>query len=216
MPRRKILILVAIIAFAALTTTATAPPWQVKDWHLWTVDDCDWILQRSPWASPFHTGEAGETVNGRTASNARVLITSSLAVRRALVKTSMRPNQQKIDACLNQDFSDRILVTVVPKHDDDFARAPELIISGRKYSAISAETVNLATDPCLNDSEAGNVFDLAHGGEFVGALAFVYPRVVEGKRIIGPADKKFVIMSSKHRDFNFDIRKMIYNGKPDF
>ncbi|HEY4839590.1 MAG TPA: hypothetical protein VIH72_13330, partial [Candidatus Acidoferrales bacterium] len=89
-------------------------------------------------------------------------------------------------------------------------------ISGRKYAATGAYPVNLATDPCLNDSEAGNVFDLAHGGEFVGALAFVYPRVVEGKPIIGPTDRKFVVMSSKHRDFNFDIKKMTHESKPDF
>jgi hypothetical protein len=214
MPRRKIPILAAILTLAALTTSATSPPWQATDWHLWTIDDCDWILRRSPWASPFHAEESWGAP--KVGSNARVLITSSLAVRRALVKTSFRPNQQKIDACLNQDFSDRIVVTVVPRHDDDFARAPEMIISGRKYSATGAYPVNMATDPCLNDSQAGNVFELANGGEFVGALAFVYPRVVDGKPIIGPTDKKFVVMSSKNRNFDFDIRKMIYEGKPDF
>jgi hypothetical protein len=216
MPRRKIPILVAFfIIFAALTTSATSPPWQVLDWHLWTTDDCDWILHHSPWASPFHVDEAGEAPKGVSFSNARVLITSSLVIRQALVK-KWPLGQKRIDACLYQDFSDRIVVTIIPKHADDFAKAPELIISGRKYAAISSETVDMRRDPCLNPLEAQGPYEIANGIQFACVFAFAYPRVVDGKPIVGPGDKKFVIMSPKNRDFNFDIRKMIYNGKPDF
>lgn len=197
----KTFALVGLAALASLTSVATAPPWKSKDWRQWTPDECKWILHRSPWAIPVHVHEAGVDPKGNSASNARVLITSALAIRRAMVTLG-----QEDALCLNGTFNDRIEVTIIPDNFADFKTAPELIISNRKYQALRSSIGDPPLDPCVA------FLPYAYGGVNV----YEYPRIVDGSPVIGPSDKKLVIMSSNHREFEFNIKNMIYDGKPDY
>jgi hypothetical protein len=186
---------------ASLTSTATSPPWVGKDWRKWTPDECEWILHRSPWAIPVHVHEAGVDPKGNSASNARVLITSALVVRRAIVTLG-----QEDSLCFNKSFDDRIEITIIPDNPADFKTAPELIISNRKYQAFQSSLGDPPADACIT------LLPYAFNAVYV----YEYPRIVNGTPVIGPSDKKLVIMSSNHREFEFNIKKMIYDGKPDF
>ena len=202
----------ALAIFLAFATSTKSPPWIARDWTQWTHEDCIQILTDSPWAVTF--GVRHPAANGQvTYANATAQISSSLVIRQAWVRqwvlpqellSSFDPQQkrereQQAAACLNRSFDDRIVVTVLidPAYTDDFKMGPEMEVSHRKYHPLLTSQ-NDFRNPC-------------NGG-------YAFPRVVQGKSVVEQGDKKLEILtpSTWKRDFEFNIQKMVYNGKPDF
>jgi hypothetical protein len=201
---------ISILAvLAAFPSTASAPPWETKDWAQWTMQDCNNILHDSPWALTYAVYRPGP--DGQTSSSAATAqISSSRVIRQAMVRRQQlmregiqsatpqaREQSEKTEAaCLSQNLNDRVIVTIESAFPDDFKAGPELEISKRKYLPLQPSQTD-PTNPCPN------------GG-------YAYLRVVNGKPVIGPGDKKLTIVTPWKRDFEFDIQKMVYKGKPDF
>ena len=211
-----ILILVMSLAFES---SATAPPWEAKDWTQWTPKECISILSDSPWAVTFlaysHGADGQESMSPATAR-----ISSSLVIRQAIMRMrglpqdlARVPHRQQVQrdektgtACLDQLFDDRIVVTISGGFIDEIKSGPEMIVSRRKYSPLPSSQSDPIADACWEQTLTRNSR----------SVVFVYPRVVGGKPVIGPGDKKFTIVSPWKRDFEFNVEKMVYKGKPDF
>jgi hypothetical protein len=219
---RQFLALFAISVLALLVTfpsMASAPPWEAKDWTQWTPQDCIKILSDSPWAVTFlaYKHEADGNVSE---SPATARISSSLVIRQAIMRMrglpadpNRIPHRGEIQKrtqvgpdCLDQLFQDRIVITISSGLIDEIETAPEMNVSRRKYSPLPASQGDPIADAC----GARTLFTNSQ------AKVFVYPRVVDGKPVIGPNDGKFTIVSPWRRDFEFNVRNMVYKGKPDF
>jgi hypothetical protein len=201
----------ALAVVLAFPSKASTESWEDKDWTQWTAEDCNLILTSSPWVATNSTNgpttyEKGE----RTKSIAQ--IASSMVIRHAAVRQAqleqdrdhMAPKakqefDQQAAACLNQDVTDRIVIGLdAYAQSDDSRAAGDLVIGKQKYP-ISQTADWIASNPC----------------PFY-AVVITIPRTVDGKPIIGPADKKMEIKSPSIRSFSFDPQKLIYKGKPDF
>ena len=231
---RRTFILLGILILAmsqAFESSATAPPWEAKDWTNWTFQDCQQILTDSPWAVTYgvhpvisHDYRPGKDIV--TYSPATAIVSSSLVIRQVYLRqqvliqgkdphlTAERTQQgvkqfeQKAAACLNQNFDDRILITINGASVDDFKTPPDMVVSDRKYPPFQIMENDPRTNTCTEHILTANTPQ----------ITYAYPRVVNGKSIFGPGDKKFSIKtpSTWTRDFEFNIQKLIYKGKPDF
>jgi len=213
MPCRKIAnaIIVVLTIFAAIATSAS-DSWLAKDWTGWTLEDCNNILHDSPWAVTFAANSrASDGQVLQSSANARIL--SSLVIRQAIgrqrellldrdpnLKPEMRRQAQQLTAaCLSQRFDDGFVVNVGSGFLADIKAGLEMEVSKRKYRP----TQILEYDP-------------ANPCSIKGTIDLVYSRSVDGKPVFVSGGKKFVIVSPWKRDFEFNIEKMIYKGKPDF
>ena len=100
---------------------------------------------------------------------------------------------------MNQGFNDRIVVNIGSGFLNEVKAGLEMEVSKRKYRPTQILEYD-SSNPCA----------------IKGTVDLVYPRSVDGKLIFAPGDKKFVIVSPWKDDFEFNIEKMIYKGKPDF
>ena len=220
--------IVAVCALLALPPAGRSASWKTKDWTQWTLPECQAILTNSPWAETYGLNptlvDGGPGVQSiENTSAATAMISSSLVIRQASlrqlqllegripfgkleqVQKVQQGFQKQTDACLSQNFDDRILVTIIDPHPSGFKSAPELVVSGRRYLPISQG--GSVPNPCpKNAATIGTPY------------VFAYPRVVNGKPVLGPDDKKFTIKTPKgwERDFEFGLKSMTYKGKPDF
>lgn len=211
-----ILIISMSLAFAS---HATAPPWESKDWTQWTPKECISILSDSPWAVTFLAYSHGADGQVST-SPATARISSSLVIREAIMKMRGLPldpnriqhrgeaqrNNLAANACLDQLFDDRIVITISSGFIGDLTSGPEMEVSHRKYSPVQSPQNDSPTDTCGERASMTNTQ----------TRVFAYPRIVDGKPVIGPSDKTFTVISPWKRDFEFNIQKMVYKGKPDF
>jgi hypothetical protein len=208
---RLVLALLSVVILAALTAQAS-DVWVTKDWKTWTLEDCNNILHDSPWAMTFAANSrASDGQVLQSSANARIL--SSLVIRQAIgrqrelllerdpnLKPEMRRQAEQLTvACLSQSFADSFVVNVGSGFLADIKAGLEMEVSKRKYRP----TQILEYDP-------------ANPCSIKGTIDLVYSRSVDGKPVFVSGDKKFVIVSPWKRDFEFNIQKMIYKGKPDF
>lgn len=213
----------------AFVSKAKSPAWKDKDWTQWTKEDIQEILSDSPWASTIAIGDynAADRVGtwGPTA-----LVVSSLVVRQALARErelgvrwpmpgSYRPEpiEQQYGACLTESFGDRIVLRF--SDSGIFIKTPpDLIVSGRKVPPLPGYRAN--SDTCA----IGGPYDVS------------YPKVMDGKPVFKPGKSKLVINTKLNiqptqtgrpgRDdsqfipidtrFEFNVKNMVYKGKPDF
>jgi len=209
----------AIVVVLAYPSSAALPPWESKDWTQWSPKDCISILSDSPWAVTFLAYSHG--ADGQVLmSPATARISSSLVIRQAIMRMRGLPqdparvphrgevqrDEKAGTSCLDQLFDDRIVVTIGGGFLDEIKSGPEMIVSRRKYSPLLTSEDDPIAEACGGQSVIRNSR----------SAVFVYPRVVSGKPVIGPGDKKFTIVSPWKRDFEFNVEKMIYKGKPDF
>lgn len=219
----------AIAVLLVCASGASTSPWKDRDWTQWTMQDCDQILHDSPWASTIAIGDfnAQDRV-GTWGPTAQVV--SSLAIRRAILRldqlgapiTFAPGKPQRVDyqredaACIDASFDDRIVVRF--SDGSIFKTPPELIVSGRKVTALPG-----------NQPTSG-VCWIGGGGDVS------YPKFVDGKPVFQPGKGKFVINTKLDvrptqgrrpgRDdtqfiaidtrFEFNVKTMVYKGKPDF
>jgi hypothetical protein len=222
--------IVAVCALLAYTPVGKSASWKSKDWTQWTLQECQEILSNSPWAetyalNPTVTNEGPGRQGLEYKSAVAAVISSSLVIRQAGLRqlqlmedkfpvTPERKQKLKdsfvkqIASCLGERFDDQIVVSIYDADADDFNTGPELVISGRKYLPVSVSQGNRFASPCPQN------MTIPSGR----ANVFAYPRVVNGTPLIGPDETKFVIKTPKgwQRDFEFNAKNMVYQGKRDF
>jgi hypothetical protein len=211
--------IVIAVTLLAFPSGATAPPWESKDWTQWTPKECIGILSDSPWAVTFLAYSHG--VDGQVSTSpATARISSSLVIRQAIMKMRGLPqdparvphrgevqrDEKTGTSCLDQLFDDRIIITISGGFADQIKSGPEMIVSHRKYVPLPSSQNDPTADACGG-------LDMIRNSR---SVVLTYPRTVDGKPVIGPGDRKFTIVSPWKRDFEFNIEKMIYKGKPDF
>lgn len=131
--RRNVFAVVGILAVAVLTAQAE-DFWVKKDWKQWSKDECNKMLQDSPWsktwskgqvnlsaAMPSVSGAASEGAAGERAPEVHYVIQfrSALPVREAFVRMSQIQNKyDKMDAAQKKAF-DAQAESILGKTYDD-------------------------------------------------------------------------------------------------
>ena len=214
MPRRQISFLLSILTLAALSATAS-DFWLSKDWHQWTKPECATILNDSPWA--------------RTGQGYFAQLRSSLPIREAVVRQleivqqydQKTAAQQKAfdDAAgtiLRANYDKTILVRLTFTKD---APAPSPQIMKNLQPAIVTEDGQQIT-PSQTDADPMTP----------NAVDFYFPRLLNGAPAIKPTQKQFsfqfqapsfvdanhATIITKLVTINFDLTKMLVEGKPNF
>jgi hypothetical protein len=224
---RKPGIVLGLFTLAALLAITTyAESWENKDWTQWTSQDCYHILSASPWyaigpevfepylKSPGHYGETGSTPEA--------LLVSALVIREALEKQAqydshydkMSPAEkqtfdQQAANCIGRSFTDRIIFGLSGPYMPPSPNAPgnpfRLFIDGKEVPAIGQLGSN-AISPCADKTSVT-------GG---GYIYIAFPRFVNGTPVIQPSSKKIVLGNSVKDGFQFNVEKLIYQGKLDY
>jgi hypothetical protein len=214
MRHRKIPILMATLALAAVTASAT-DFWLTKDWHQWTKDECATILNDSPWT--------------RTQDAYTVQLRSALPIREAIVRQLeiVQGYDQKTEArrkafdsaagtILNTSYDKTILVRLSFSKDAPAVGPKQLknlqpmIVTEDGQQIIPTET---DADPMTPN-----------------AVDFYFPRLKDGAPSIKPAQKQFsfqfqapsyvdanhMTVITKLVTINFDLTEMLVDGKPNY
>jgi hypothetical protein len=233
--------LAAITVFLGIATAAR--PHEETDWKQWTKTDVHRILSKSPWVSNCcrATMIDADHRTGPLDSGFTARIMSSQTVREALVRQMQLDNRyekldpvhrqevnQRITECLNQKFENSIVVSFAFRFADD--RHVDLPMTSQIH-LLTAEGKEIAgrlsTDSIETKcGEISNEVKFLHGAPVHNEVEF--PRYfVDGGPTISPADKTIRIELDFYRksypgntvaesELDFNIEKLIYQGKPDF
>ncbi len=236
--RRRItpILLMAATLLAALSTSA-ADFWLSKDWKQWSKHECSVLLTESPWT---HTWRAPrELIHSDAAAGATghmlgpedqmmyiVQVRSSLPVRQALIRQQqLQLNYDKMSGDEQKSFDAKAAKILDRSYDDfilfhvDFSGTPGRggIVMQRRALAQKPESLRTSlvaedgfklspsrVDPNLQEA----TFDA------------IFPRVVNGVPVIQDGQKRFSIQfqspSNEPVKVEFDLSKMLVNGKPNF
>jgi hypothetical protein len=218
-------------------------PWDQTNWRQWTKTDVHRILSKSPWVSnccraPMMEADrwTGPLDTGFTAK-----IMSSQTVREALVRqmqldkryekldpASRQQVDQRIAACLNEKFDNSIVVSFAFRFADDrhvdlpmTSQIHLLTADGKEITGrLSADSIETKCGTLSNEIR------FAHGAPVHNEVEF--PRYfVDGRPTINPADKTIRIELDFYRKsdpgnsvaesaLDFNIDKLLHQGKPDF
>jgi hypothetical protein len=214
MRHRKFTILLALLTLATLTASAT-DFWLTKDWHQWSKDECTTILNDSPWT--------------RTQDAYTVQLRSALPIREAIVRQleivqgydQKSPDQRKAfdsaaGTILNTSYDKTILVRLSFSKD-----APALgPTHPRELQVMLVTEDGQQINPTQIDIHPITAY----------AVDFYFPRLKDGGPAIKPAQKQFsfqfqapsyvdanhVTIITKQITINFDLTKMLVDGKPNY
>jgi hypothetical protein len=228
--------LIAFLAVCAVTQT-----YGQAGSKKWVAIDVKQTLSKLPWTSTccfeFHDPSAAPSTRGITAS-----IVSAEAVRQALVGR-LRPDKrygkldsahredidQRIASCLNQKFDDFIVFSFSYGFSDFLDSA---LTSPDQIHLLASDGTKIAgqlvPDASSIEVKCGWLPDemkllAAAGGKLRNEIAF--PRSVDGRPTISPTDKAIHVVVDFHKssgpvpsagELDFDVDKLVYQGKPDF
>jgi hypothetical protein len=237
-PRRYIttLLAIALLASAALTVQAS-DFWISRDWKQWSKGECGVLLAESPWTHTWRPGpeiKRSDTNPGATAGTINpedqlsyvVQLRSSLPVRQALIRQQqLDQNYDKMSAderaafdtraaqILDRNYGDTILVHV------DFSSIGASIPLKRQIVGLAQKPESLRA---LLVAEDGFKLDASHVNLTPSDATFdiTFPRAVEGAPVIKGGQKRFAIQFQNPANqpvrVEFDLSKMLVNGKPSY
>src|SRR5689334_12315299 len=94
-------VVAAFIALAFAASCAGQESWEKKDYHQWTIQECQRVLKHSPWAQTFDVAApvmvavAGTGADATTEVSYVVQFRTALAIRKAVVRQALL--QAKVD-----------------------------------------------------------------------------------------------------------------------
>jgi hypothetical protein len=224
MPRRKISILSAIALLIALTASASEF-WLTKDWKQWSKDECTGILTESPWVHTWRSGDLSTEIV------CTIQLRSSLPVREAIVRQlQFEQKYDKLSAdqrssfdsqaaqILNRTYDDTILVQVDFSGDAAIRIVPDL----HAYVQRSGGSLNAAL---IADDGTPMPPTQVDWSPKVSGFVLRFPRLTNGVPTVKEGQKHFAVQfqippagvataaSSRHVHVEFDLSKMVANGK---
>ena len=229
MKTRRILLFVSLAALlTAATASAQNDSWQGKPYQQWTKSEATKVLENSPWAQVVaQTGPLGDT--GDLKSNSEVYVVrlrSSLPVRQALLR--LRQLGEKYDQMNEKkkaefDEKNRALVEC-PACADNYVLAviPPGPADSRSLKLERTKLFVRLMDDRGRSRELVHVIPAKAAGQEV---ILFFPRFDEkGEPLITPATKKLVFtldatvlnLGPSLRRFEFDVSKLMRDGKVDF
>jgi hypothetical protein len=200
----------------SVTLTANATDfWLTKDWHQWTKDECATILNDSPWTRV----EGSYSAQLRSALPIREAIVRQLEIAQQYDQKTLAQQKAFDDAAgtiLRANYDKTILVRLSFSKD---APAPGPQKMKNLQPTIVTEDGQQIT-PTQTDADPMTPY----------AVDFYFPRLVNGASAIKPAHKQLsfqfqppsyvnangVNVIPKSVTINFDLTKMLMDGKPNF
>jgi hypothetical protein len=240
-PRRnfRIVASIALLASAALTVQAS-DFWISKDWKQWSKGECEGLLLESPWAHlwRYQTQPAGLGLPNTMTDQLHfsVQLRSALPIREAIVRQleldqkydKMNASQRsafdaKATPILSRSYDDLILVHV------DFSQS-----DGTKFlqAAIHNQVAAGDQDPELVSEDGTQVKPIRVDVNEKAPYAFdlIFPRMKDGAPLIKEGQKQFSVqfqsppvnyfegmhIASRRVRIDYDLSKMLVNGKPSY
>jgi hypothetical protein len=212
MPHHKIPILIAILALATLTANAS-DFWLTKDWHQWTKDECTTILNDSPWT--------------RVEGNYTAQLRSSLPIREAVVRQLEIAQQYDQKTAAQQKAFDDAAGTILRA---DYGKTILLRLTFSKDAPGPQKMKNLQPTIVTEDGQQITPTQTDADPMTPYAVDFYFPRLINGVPAIKPTHKQFsfqfqaqsyvdanhVTVITKQLTINFDLTKMLVDGKPNY
>jgi hypothetical protein len=212
MPRRKIPIRLVLAMLVALTANAT-DFWLTKDWHQWTKDECATILNDSPWT--------------RIEGNYYAQLRSSLPIREAIVRQLEIAQQYDQKTAAQQKAFDDAAGTILRANYDKTILV-HLYFS--KDSPGPQVLRNLQPTIVTEDGQQITPTQTDADPMTPNAVDFYFPRLINGAPAIKPTQKQFsfqfqipqlqaaqeAFIRPQRVTINFDLTKMLVNGKPNY
>ena len=212
MSRRKVTILLSVLTFSALAADATEF-WLTKDWHQWTKDECTTILNDSPWTR----------VEGEYSAQLR----SSLPVREAIVRQLEIVQQYDQKTAAQQKAFDDAAGTILRANYD---KTILLRLTFSKDAPGPQKMKNLQPTIVTEDGQQITPTQTDADPMTPNAVDFYFPRLINGAPAIKPTQKQFsfqfqapswvdanhVTAITKQLTINFDLTKMLVDGKPNY
>jgi hypothetical protein len=228
MPSRKIPILLLAATLVAALTASASDFWLSKDWKQWSKDECAGMLSDSPWT---HTWRSGDRY---TEIIYVIQLRSSLPVREAIVRQlQFEQKYDKLSAdqrssfdsqaaqILNRTYDDTILVQV----DCAGETAPRLLADLHAYVQKSGGSL----DATLTTDDGTPITPTqVDWNPKVSGFVLKFPRLTNGVPTIKDGQKHFAVqfqspsvggppvLPSRHVHVEFDLSKMLVDGKPNF
>jgi hypothetical protein len=231
MPRRKIsTLLVTAATFLVAVTVQASDFWLTKDWKQWSKDECAGMLSDSPWVHTWRSGDQSTEI-------AFVIqLRSSLPVREAIIRQlQFEQKYDKLSAdqrasfdmqagqILNRNYDDTILVEV----DCAGENAPRLGADLHAY--VQKSGVNLDASLITDDGTPIPPTGVDWNPKLAGFI-LRFPRIKDGVPIIKDGQKHFAVqflsptiggggekvIPGRRVRSEFDLAKMLVNGKPNF
>ncbi len=231
---RKVVLIVALILLGSVILAAK-DFWE-NPFDKWSRDNVLKMLGESPWAGSQTITSAGMTKEGgRSGENETYYkftanFFSSLPIREAYVRRSRIMNnydsmsadqKQQFDARFNKpltlDFSDKIVVTLEYSsnpNDANFARDIKTFLD-----QATADTLKQNVYLITKSSGRVDLKEYHRPGQMLPAATFIFPRVLDGKQIVGPDDKEvrfqvgWLAGVNQQVYIDFKPQKMTYKGK---
>ena len=183
-------------------------PWEEKRFEQWTRKEVDQILRDSPWARPASL--RGTNVQG---GNLGVRWASSRTIQQALVRRGLLMGTMTgaaVDGVLSQPQADHVVLL--------YGRD---LIAFEGFEPLNKESVREAAYLELSNTKEkipASSIEFISNGTSLTAIAFRFPRHIANSRTI-PEDeigvKFYCQLESAYVSTQFDLRKMVRDGKPD-
>lgn len=228
--RNFVLTLLALCVWGAAANAQGV--WEKKDWKQWSKNDCQKILEDSPWAQKWENNVPVQTQFGRpTGGTGReteqsvyyiIQLRSALPIRQAFIrKAQFENNYDKLGADQKKQFDDSAERFLARKYEDVILVH---VIYGSNISMYAKEMKRIwqgypedapPTDTSLVLSNGVRLKPLKIISAPGGGMEFelVFPRQVQGEPVVTP-DTKFLGVEFPHPDLSkINVETTISLGK---
>jgi hypothetical protein len=205
----------ALLLLLVTAALAAAEPWDKKPYTDWTMREAEQILFNSPWARPVMLPNLASDITPTGSSGADLIVRwdSALTLRQALARRSM------LQGNWNQEQAERFLAAERPVlFISVFGRAFQRKQGPEVIEDVVRESAYLQLSESKRKVKPASI-RFVREGEALSAIEFQFPREAEGQPVISEKDKKARFhcrLDGSVVSTEFDLRKMVRDGKPDF
>lgn len=240
MHARAVLTAMVAIGLSAITVAAQGY-WTKKTWQQWSKNDCQNMLQNSPWAQTWtNTGIVNTPIGQSSDGTGReqvpeiyylVELRSALPIREAVARQAQIENKyDRMDASQKKTLDDSVKSFLARNYDDDIVVHLDYGSNVTLYErdmmqywqsfapgVVPIETYLIGPD---GQKLVPSRMEVAPSGQT--AVEFIFPRIVKGAPFIKPGDKSFAFqfmspaigtLTAQQAYIEFKPSKMMINGQ---